>query len=64
MFNYPKNESKDRQGSLKRIFILVYLTYVKKKNKNRAQTLLNWQRITSPYLAYNSTTDYKVSFDH
>lgn len=41
MLNYPKHESKDRQGSLKRIFILVYLTYVKKKNKNGAQTLLN-----------------------
>lgn len=41
MFNYSKNESKDRQGSLKRIFLLVYLTYVKKINKNRAQTLLN-----------------------
>lgn len=40
MFNYPKNESKDRQGSLKRIFLLVNLTYVN-KNKNRAQTLLN-----------------------
>lgn len=33
MFNYQKNESKDRQGSLKRMFLLVYLTYVKKKKQ-------------------------------